>query len=122
MTRISRVFILSLAVLLALGALSACGAAELTPAPGATVPGISVDITDEVCPGVEIKLNDQITWVNQDQSEHPILVSYPDGTKYFESGALQPGDSLSLTFTEAGSFSYTCSADQALSGTINVTP
>jgi len=122
MTRISRIFILSLAVLLALEALSACGAAEMTPVPGADVPGISVDITDEVCPGIEIKVNDQITWVNQDQSEHLILVSYPDGTKYFESGALQPGDSLSLTFTDAGSFSYTCSADQALSGTISVTP
>ena len=122
MYKISRILIFSLAALLTLAVLAACGSAEETPPPGATVPGISISITNNTCPGVEISLNDQITWTNDDTVEHQIRVEYPDGEKLVDLGVLQPGDSASFTFTQAGSFSYTCSEDQAYAATINVQP
>jgi hypothetical protein len=122
MYKISRISIFSLAVLLALVALAGCSSTDGTPAPGAPVPGISVSITDNTCPSVEISLNDQVTWTNEDTVEHPLRVEYPDGELLIDLGALQPGDSASLTFTQAGSFPYTCSTDQVSIGTITVQP
>jgi len=122
MNKISRILIFSLAVLLALAALAACGSAEETPVPGGTVPGITLSITGSTCPSVEISLNDQITWTNEDAVEHQIRVEYPDGKLLANLGVLQPGDSASLTFRQAGSFPYTCSGDQTYTGTITVQP
>lgn len=122
MHRIARILIFSLAVLAALPALVACGTPKETPVPGATTPGISLSITDSTCPSVEINLEDQVTWTNQDTVEHQIRVEYPDGEVLADLGVLQPGDSASLTFSQAGSFSYACSGDEAPAGTITVQP
>ena len=122
MYKISRFLIFNLTILLTLAALAACGSAEETTAPGATVPGISVSITNSTCPSVEIKLKDQITWTNKDTVEHLIRVEYPDGKSLADLGVLKPGDSASLTFYQSGSFSYQCSGDPATSGTITVQP
>jgi hypothetical protein len=107
--KISRSLIISFAVLLALAALAACGSAEETLVPSGTVPGISVSITGSTCPSVEIRVNEQVTWINEDEVELSIRVNYSDGEKMVEFGELQPGDSASLPF-QAGSFPYLLSA------------
>jgi plastocyanin len=122
MYKISHIFIFSLAFLLAFAALAACGSAEKTPAPGATIPGISISIKGSTCPSVQINHNDQITWTNEDTVEHPIRVEYSDGNPLADLGVLKPGDSASLTFPQAGSFRYTCSGGQESTGTITVQP
>lgn len=122
MDKISRSWIISFAVLLALAALAACGSAEETPVPGGTVLGISVSITSSTCPAIEIGVNEQVTWINGDEVEHAIRINYPDGEKLADLGVLQPGDSASFTFPQAGSFPYTCSGDQAFTGTVTVQP
>lgn len=122
MYKISRNLIFSLAILLALAALAACGSDEKTQAPGATIPGVSVSIINSTCPSVEISLNDQITWTNEDAIEHQIRVQYPDGEPMVALGVLRPGETASLTFPQAGSFPYTCSVDQTSTGTITVQP
>jgi plastocyanin len=71
---------------------------------------------------VEINLNEQVTWTNADNVERPIRIEYPDGELMADLGALQPGDSASFIFSQAGSFSYTCSTDPVITGTINVLP
>jgi hypothetical protein len=95
-------FTFSLAILLAL---AACGTAEATQPPGGNVPGISLSITGSACPGVEIRANEQITWTNADTVDHPIRVEFEDGETFIDLGVLQPGDSASVTFPEAGSYS-----------------
>ena len=122
MYKILRILIFSLTFLLALLALVACGSKGNTPAPNMTVPGISVSITNSTCPSIEINLNDQITWINKDKGEHEIRVKYPDEESLVDLGLMQPGDSTSLTFPQAGSFTYTCSVDRASTGTITVLP
>jgi plastocyanin len=49
-------------------------------------------------------------------------VEYPDGELMIDLGSLKPGDSASVTFPEAGTYLYTCSTDQAITGTITVLP
>ena len=122
MNKSLRILIFCLAVLLALGALVACGTAAELPAPGVNVPGISVSITDSTCPSVEISTNDQITWTNEDTVEHYIRVEYPDVETLVDLGVLQPGESASITFPQAGTFSYTCSREQPYTSTITVQP
>jgi plastocyanin len=122
MNKISRSLIFSLAVLLALAVLAACGSAEETPASGGTVPGVSISITGSNCPSVEINRDDQIIWTNEDTVEHRIRIAYEDGEPMVDLSDLQPGDTASVTFPQAGSFTYTCSEDQASTGTITVQP
>jgi hypothetical protein len=122
MRKISRSLFFSLAALLALAVLAACGLAEETPAPGGNVPGISLSITGSSCPSVEINRDDRITWTNEDRVEHRIRIEHEDGDPMVDLSELQPGDTASVTFPQAGSFTYTCSEDQASTGTITVQP
>lgn len=86
------------------------------------VPGISLAITGDTCPSVTVNASDQVTWTNQDSQEHLIRVETLDGQLVFEATDLQPGDSASLSFPVARSYVYTCTPDEALTGTITVEP
>lgn len=120
MVKLTRILFLSLVVLLIISTLTACSSAGETPASGSTVPGISVSITNSICPSIEISVNDQVTWANEDSIEHPLRVEYSDGQTMIDLGVLQPGDSASVTFPDAGNFSYLCSIDPESTGTITV--
>lgn len=86
--------------------------------------GISVNITDDLCPNVEIQVGQQISWTNAGSQNHVVSATSNTGTGQFESGTLQPKDSFVFTFTEAGSYAYVCSVDSAnaATGTITVQP
>ena len=58
-----------------------------------------------------------VTWVNQGQAPH--TVTHTGGA--FDSGTLQPGESYSYTFNEAGtSYAYYCRIHPDMTGTIVV--
>lgn len=114
----------SLVILLAALSLTACQKSTQTASEGYSVPGIRVAINDDTCPSVEISINDQVTWVNEDDQEHPIRVesSGEQKDRMFASVDLGPGDATSLTFPEVGRYSYVCSVDEESTGTITVQP
>jgi plastocyanin len=63
-----------------------------------------------------IAVGDTVTWTNSDSTSHTATAD--DGT--FDSGNLANGDTFSFTFTEAGTFSYTCSYHSSMTGSITV--
>jgi len=108
--------------LLAAILLSACGGGTATPTEGQPAPGITVEINGSACPSINAAAGDQVTWVNTDSQVHLIRVESPDGVVLFEGGDLQPGDSASFTFPEAGEFTYQCAQDEGVTGSIVVGP
>ncbi len=120
----SRRFILALVGLLAALALVACNReAEVTLPQNSGTPGMSVLITESDCPTIDsIKVNDTVTWTNADKVAHHIYVEYADGSIFGEIGPLQPGDTVSMTFPEAGEFPYSCTEGVELNSTIRVVP
>ena len=107
-------------------AVSACG---ISPTPDALVltpPAISVQITDEYCPSIEIKLGMYIAWTNADDVDHLLIIERVDEQGVVvESGGMplfQPGTTFSILLTEAGQYTYYCSLDRKQFGIINVLP
>lgn len=97
--------------------LSACGGSDGSDQ---TTPGMQVGIKDSLCPSISVKVGDQVTWRNEGNLEHEVMITAADGSTMFDSGALIRGDIASFTFTEAGTYEYSCLADQSLKGTITV--
>jgi len=106
--------------LIALVTASLVACITATPAPDQTNPGIGVDITSTNCPSSIVKAGDQVTWTNKDRSEHVVHAEADDGSVLIDSGILQPDDTFSFVFTQAGTYTYRCSADEAINGTITV--
>lgn len=102
--------------------LTACGGGTGAPAEGQPGPGISVEINGSACPSINASVGDQVTWVNRDSEAHLIRVISSGGERLFEGGDLQPGDSASFTFPEAGEFTYQCAHDEGVTGSIVVGP
>lgn len=73
---------------------------------------------------VSIMPGDTVTWTNNDDKPHTITSGSaqggPDGK--FDSGLIQPGQTYSHTFTDAGSYSYFDQPSPWLSGSITVGP
>src|SRR5215203_5307103 len=107
MRRLSYVAALALEVTLALA--SAAGAQGQT---------MTVSIEDfffspanmTVAPGTTVM------WVNNGQAPHTSTAD--DGA--WDSGTLQPGESFSFTFDQAGTYTYHCSIHPDMTGTITV--
>jgi len=66
---------------------------------------------------ITIKAGDTITWVNEDSAQH----SAWDLNDAFDTGLLSQGQSASLTFSGAGTFSYRCRPHGNMRGTITIT-
>jgi hypothetical protein len=115
---------LLIGVLLVIGlSLIACGRPTSLPAPLPSDLAVSaaVSITQDNCPSLEMRPGTQVTWTNQDTQEHVVWSEGPGGQEIlFDSGELQSGDSFTFIFTEPGQFTYWCSADKAISGTITI--
>lgn len=111
-------------LLLAVILLAACGGVAGTPqviVP--TAPAISVDITSDSCPSVEITPGTQIIWTNKDNVEHIVRVKRADSDDILvDLGTLGAGESGAYTFVESGAYLYWCSQDQSTPGTITVKP
>lgn len=112
-------FFIVLAVLLT-GILTACRSAPTLASPSA--PGISVGISGDECPSVEVKAGEQVTWTNQDTHAHTVHHIPDDGNSQFDSGILNMGDSFSFTFVQPGVYTYECLTENEAMGTVTVKP
>ncbi len=65
---------------------------------------------------ITIKVNDSISWSNDDDSDHDI--SADDNS--FDSGNLKSGKTFTHQFTSVGSFGYHCSLHPREKGTVVV--
>jgi predicted secreted protein with PEFG-CTERM motif len=67
-----------------------------------------------------VKINDVITWINNDSAIH--TVTSGDGTKdgLFDSGFIQAGKSFSFSFTKSGTFDYFCQVHPWMTGQVVV--
>jgi plastocyanin len=61
-----------------------------------------------------IKAGTTVTWTNQDSATHTIKSSS------FNSGSLSTGDKFQFTFTNPGTYSYSCGIHPSMQGTIIV--
>ena len=63
-----------------------------------------------------VKVGDTVTWTNQDSAGHSATAD--DGS--FDTGVLAKGQSGSVTFDKAGTYTYYCSVHPRMKGTIIV--
>jgi plastocyanin len=99
-------------------ALALVATLALAPSAGAQGQTMTVSIEDfffspanmTVAPGTTV------TWVNNGQAPHTSTAD--DGT--WDSGTLQPGESFSFTFNQAGTYTYHCTIHPNMTGTITV--
>ena len=63
----------------------------------------------------------QVTWVNEDSAFHTITSGYYGApTDLFDSGHLDPFESYTLTFDEAGTYDYFCTLHPWMKGQVIV--
>ena len=63
-----------------------------------------------------VKVGDKVTWTNQDSAGHSATAD----DNSFDTGVLSQGQSGSVTFSKAGTYSYHCSVHPMMKGTIIV--
>lgn len=63
-----------------------------------------------------VKVGDKVTWTNQDSAGHSATAD----DNSFDTGVLSTGQSGSITFSKAGTFSYHCSVHPSMKATIIV--
>jgi plastocyanin len=104
---------------------TACSNAQ-NPPPAVTPPAISVQITKDYCPSVEVQVGMQIAWTNLDTVGRVLWLERKDekGVIIDAGGTdqLQPGNTFSITLSEPGQYTYYCSKDHKAFGSIMVSP
>jgi len=117
-------FVLWLITLILVLSISSC-AGQSPVAPQVTAPAISVQITKDVCPSIEVQAGTQVAWMNLDTVDRAVIIERMDeqGVVISSGGTdlLAPGDSFSTTL-EAGQYAYYCSKDRTIFGMITVSP
>jgi plastocyanin len=115
-----------LVLLFLISTLTACGRASTPAEPIVTPPAISVQITKDDCPSIELHVGMQIAWTNLDDVDRILMIERKDDQgALIDSGGtdlLQPGASFSTTLTVPGQYTYYCSKDRTAFGTITVLP
>jgi predicted lipoprotein with Yx(FWY)xxD motif len=89
--------------------------AEPTAAPAETVKVSIVDFS--YGDPLTVPIGTTVEWTNEDSAPHTVTA---DGA--FDSGNMNQGDTWSFTFTEAGTFDYTCTYHPMMLGQVIVTP
>lgn len=74
---------------------------------------------------ITVPVGTTVRWVNEDATAHTVTSGESDGTVgspdgRFDSGFINPGDSYSFTFTEAGVFPYFCLPHPWMQGVVTV--
>lgn len=65
---------------------------------------------------ITVKVGDTVTWTNNDSAPHSATAD--DGS--FDTGTFSQGQSKSITFKKAGTFTYHCSVHPYMKGTVIV--
>ena len=78
---------------------------------------VTVDIKDFkfVDADIRVAVGGTVTWTNSDSQQHTATAAGA-----FDTGAIKPGESKTVTFDDAGSFSYACSFHPFMTGTVTV--
>ena len=113
----SKAFMIKLVLLLSTVLVACQPTPTLVPA---SVAGIGVGITSDSCPSLGVEVGQQVTWTNQDSHAHIVHDITDRGNPHFSSGRLQTGDHFEFTFMKPGTYTYACSADETMTGTITV--
>ena len=86
----------------------------------------SLEIKGNECPSLEAQVGMQVAWTNRDNVDHILVLERTDDNGVLiDSGGtdlLQPGSTYSITLIEPGQYTYYCSEDRAVFGTITVLP
>jgi len=113
------VYLLSLSALI----LSACGSkGDEIPEVLLTPPAISVNVTRESCPSMELEAGMWVAWTNVDTVPLPIKIEYPyEKEKGAGTGlsVIDPGTTFSTNFPDVGVFRVYCT-DTDIYSTITV--
>lgn len=107
----------ALIVLAAAACSSEEGTTTTTAAGTATEAAVSIADFTFSPSAVTVAVGQTVTWTNDDGGLAHTSTS-PDGV--WNSGTLQPGDTFSFAFEEAGTFDYACNIHPSMSGTITV--
>jgi plastocyanin len=109
----------------AMGAMPMSPGAETDPTTAVTPPAdgeaapmaVTVEIQDFtfIASDVRVAVGGTVTWVNQDSQQH---TATGEGT--FDTGAIPAGESVTVTFDDAGAFPYVCSFHPFMTGTVTV--
>ena len=102
-----------------LAPLAMCFALLLALAPTAHAAGSGVAIQGFAFhpPSLTVPVGSTITWTNQDSAPHTATAK--DGS--FDTGTLKQGQSMTITFSKAGTFAYYCQFHPFMLGTVTVT-
>lgn len=106
--------------------MAACGSTRPPLEPVVTSPAISVQITEDYCPSIEVQAGMQIAWTNADHSDRVLLLEHREeqGILIDSGGAdlLPPGATFAITLVDPGQYTYYCSKDHTAFGMITVLP
>lgn len=73
---------------------------------------------------VSLSLNGMVEWTNQGDAAHTVEIEHEDGEMMLHSEEIQPGDTTSFVFEEAGTYDVWCayhgSAGQGMAMTVTV--
>jgi len=119
MKRYSKYLIMTMMLLL-----PACGGnKDVPPDYLLTPPAVSVTITRENCPSLEIQAGTYAQWTNGDMVGLLIRVEQYDKSGMVTDigrSEIQPGDQFSMLFYDAGEYSFFCSENKDVYGTLTV--
>jgi plastocyanin len=91
---------------------------------GGSGQSVTVDIANFAFEPMQltIEIGTEVTFTNSDAAPHTVTAGSDDDPMpdAFDSGLLQPGDTFSFVFTEAGEFPYYCERHPPMTGTIVV--
>lgn len=107
---------------IALLMISGCGSKSQQADVSVTPPAISVNVTRESCPSMELEVGMWVAWTNVDTVPLPIKIEYPYEKEKGAGTALSvidPGTTFSTNFPDAGTFRVYCT-DTDVYSTITV--
>ena len=81
--------------------------------------GFEIDIADfQFGPAdAVVPAGTEVVWLNNDTDVHSIIST---GDLFTSSDVFEPGDSYAVTFTEPGTYAYTCGIHPFMEGTVTV--
>jgi plastocyanin len=105
-------------------AVGACGGSDkkdqgpqVAPAGDAPVQIVNFQFTPNT---LTVKPGTKVTWTNEDTTVHSIKDTSPLATPVSQD--LAKGNTFSITYEQAGSYSYICGIHQYMSGSVTVAP
>jgi amicyanin len=66
-----------------------------------------------------VKVGTAVTWTNEDSFLHSVLME--TGPQTFASNNLRTNDKFTFTFTQVGTYDYSCGVHPSMRGTVIVT-